>query len=179
MIAILTWISIIAGGLLIILLLLSLLGGLDLDIDIDGGSADIDTDASGLGVLKGVLTFVSVSAWVIKVLLATNSHPALAIVIGVLIGLLSFALLSYLIRVLMKNNENVNWSMDDAMFQTGRVYLKIPAGKGEGIVHIGIKGANRELKARSNDDKEIKTGENVRVVDIENEYVIVTKENNL
>ena len=175
MITTLTWISIIAGGLLILLLLLSFIAGLDFDLDIDPGASDIDADAGGLGILKGTLTFVSVSSWVIKVLLATDQHPAIAIVIGLLVGLLAFAILSYLIKVLMRNDENVNWEMDDAMFQTGSVYLKIPKN-GEGIVHINIKGVDRELKAKLRGDTEIPTGSSVRVVDIENHYVIVEKE---
>ncbi len=174
MITILTWISIIAGGLLIILLLLSLIGGLDLDLDVD--TADIDTDAGGLGFLKGMLTFVSVSSWVIKVLLATDKHPAIAITIGILIGLLAFALLSYLIRVLLRNDKNVNWSLEDAMFTYGEVYLKIPALEGTGIVQVDINGATRELKAKSFDGKEIPTGMSIQVIDLEGDIVVVQPE---
>jgi len=49
MITLLTWISIFAGGLLILLFLLSLLGGFDLDVDI--GSTEVDADAGGLGLI--------------------------------------------------------------------------------------------------------------------------------
>jgi len=73
MITILTWVSIVAGGILILLMLLSLIGGLDLDLDL--GSPDVDTDAGGIGLIKGILTFTSVSSWVIKVLLVSNKSP--------------------------------------------------------------------------------------------------------
>ena len=175
MITILTWISIVAGGLLIILLVLSLISGLDFDLDIDTGSADIDTDPGGLGILKGALTFISVSSWVVKLLLATEQSPFIAVLIGVLIGLLAMALLSYLVRVLLRNDENVNWELEDAMFQTGTVYLRIPK-EGQGIVNINVKGVNRELKAKQIEEDEISTGELVRVVDIEGEIVIVKRE---
>jgi len=80
MITILTWVSIIAGGILILMMLLSIIGGLDLDLDVDIGSTDVETDAGGLGVIKGFLTFVSVSSWIIKVLLAFDKHPGMAII---------------------------------------------------------------------------------------------------
>ena len=49
MIILLTRISIFAGGKLILLFLLSLLRGSDLDVDI--GSTEIDADAGGLGLI--------------------------------------------------------------------------------------------------------------------------------
>jgi hypothetical protein len=174
MIAILTWISIITGGLLILMMLLSLIGGLDLDFDLDVGSADVETDSSGgLGAIKGALTFVSVSSWVVKVLLATESHMGFAIFVGIICGVLAIILLKYILRLLLKNEENVNWSINDALFKTGSVYLKVPSGKGSGIVHIDINGAIRELKAKTNLKKDIVTGANIRVTDVKGDYVYV------
>ena len=170
MIAILTWVSIIAGGILVLLLLLSLLGGLDIDVDIDNG--DTDTSAGGIGLMKGALTFISVSSWVMKVLMVGQQGKTLSIVIGVLSGILAFALLNYLLKALLKNEENVNWKMSDALFQRGTTYLRIPAG-GEGIVQVDIRGASRELKAKSKSGQEIKTGESVVVVDTIKEFAIV------
>tara|TARA_B100000497_G_C7674751_1_gene407523 strand:+ start:1592 stop:2122 length:531 start_codon:yes stop_codon:yes gene_type:complete len=172
MITILTWISITTGGILILMMLMSLIGGLDLDFDV--GSADTDTDSSGgLGAIKGALTFVSVSSWVVKILLTTNNHMGFAIFVGTICGVLAIMLLNYILKLLLKNEENVNWSMNDALFKTGSVYLKIPSGKGSGIVHIDVNGAMRELKAKSNLKKDIATGADVRVTEIEGEYVYV------
>ena len=172
MIAILTWVSIIAGGILVLLLLLSLLGGLDIDVDIETGGGDTDTSAGGIGLMKGVLTFISVSSWVMKVLMVGEQGKTLSIIIGVLSGALAFALLNYLLKTLLRNEENVNWEINDSLFQKGTTYLKIPAG-GEGIVHINIRGSSRELKARSSNGEEIKTGESVVVVDTVEEFAIV------
>ncbi len=174
MITILTWTSIIAGGILVLLLLLSILGGLDMDIDIGGD--DADTSEGGLGIIKGLLTFVSVGAWMMRILLIGDQHPGLALAIGVVAGLVALFLLNYLLRVLLSNEENVNWEMDDALFQTGEVYLKVPAKDGSGIVNVDVKGASRELKARSRNG-ELPTGTSIRVVDIDGEYVIVSKDN--
>lgn len=170
MITILTWISLIAGGVLILLMLISLIGGLDLDFDV--GSTEVDADSGGLGVIKGFLTFTSVSSWVIKLLLVSQKSPAVAIIIGIISGLLAFWLLSYIFKLLLKNEENVNWSMHDALFSKGTVYLKIPPG-GSGIINVEINGATRELKAKSNSDQEIKTGSDIVIIETQGEYAIV------
>ena len=175
MITILTWVSIVAGGLLIVLMLLSLIGGLDLDLDI--GAPDVDTDAGGIGLIKGLLTFTSVSSWVIKVLLVSNQNPIVAGIIGIISGVAAFMLLSYLFKLLLSNEENVNWSMNDALFSKGEVYLRIPVG-GSGIVNVNINGATRELKAKSNSLSEIKTGSRVVIVETQGEFAIVELESN-
>ena len=174
MIDILTWISIITGGILILLLILSVLGGLDLDLDL--GDTEIEADGGGLGILKGALTFVSVGSWVIKIMMTMEHHPGLAILVGVLVGGLAFWLLNYLLRVLLRNEENVNWKFSDAMMENGEVYLKIPA-EGTGLVYVEVNGARRELKARSSDGKEIPTGTDIIVVDIDGEVAIVREQN--
>jgi len=175
MITTLTYISLATGGVLIILLLISIFSGLDLDFDIGGG--DIDTDSGGLGVLKGSLTFISVCSWVIKIAMTANQSPLVGVGIGVIVGLIALWLLNSLLKLLLRNEENVNWDPEDAMFKEAKVYLKIPKG-GDGIIHININGAIRELKARSKDKKEISTGDTVFVSDYINGFAIVTTDNN-
>ncbi len=174
---ILFWVSIFSGGLLILLMLLSLIGGLDLDVDLELGSPDVETDAGGLGLIKGFLTFISTSSWVIKILIVTKQNIWLATAMGIAVGIICFIILNYIFKLLLKNESNVNWNMDDALFQKGKVYLKVPpAEEGSGIVQIEINGALREIKAKSKDEMEVKTGEPIRVVDVKGEYVIVEKE---
>ena len=172
MVSILTWVSIVAGGLLILLMLLSLIGGLDFDFEIESPESDLDS-SGGLGVVKGALTFISVSSWVVKVLMATKSNIAIAISIGVISGALAILLLNYIFKLLLKNEENVNWKMNDSLYQNGTVYLKIPTGTGSGLVHVDINGAIRELKAKTRGKKAISTGANITVTDVDGDYVYV------
>ena len=173
MIAILTWVSIIAGGILVLLLLLSLLGGLDIDVDIETGSGgDIDTSAGGIGLVKGGLTFISIGSWVMKILMLNNNGNTISITAGIISGIMAFAILNYIFKLFLNNQENVNWSMNDALFQKGTTYLKIPEG-GDGLVLVDIRGTSRELKAKSKNGKEIKTGESVIVVEMQSGFAIV------
>ena len=176
MIDILTWVSIFAGGILILMLLLSIIGGIDVDLDVDIGSTDVETDAGGFGLVKGILIFVAVGAWVMKILVEGGQHLGVVILIGIISGFLAFLLLNYLLKLLLKNEENVNWSVNDAIYQKGEVYLKIPGNEGSGLVHVNVKGALRELKAKSIDEAEIKTGAPVLVVDVDGEFVLVKEE---
>jgi len=169
MIATLTWISLITGGLLVLLLLLSILGGLDLDIDV--GSTDVDSGGGGLGIVKGLLTFLSVGSWVAKIMMTGEDQPFIAAAVGTVAGLAAFALLHWMLKALMRNEANVNWEMSDALFQEGTTYLKIPA-KGTGIVRVNINGSMRELQAKST-GPEIPTGTAIRVVDTEGKYAVV------
>ncbi len=172
MIEILTWISLISGGLLILLLLLSLLGGLELDIDI-GGDTSVDTDAGGLGIVKSLLTFLSIGSWVVKLVLATDKNPALAFGIGVVAGLTGVFLLGLLLKWLISNQENVNWKPEDALFETGEVYLKMNKDN-SGIIKVLINGGMRELKAKSLSKKEIKTGDKVLIESFDNGFAMVS-----
>jgi len=171
MIEVFTWISIFSGGLLILLLLLSLLGGLDLDI----GDTDVETDAGGLGIVKSLLTFLSIGSWVVKLVLAVENNPTYAFGVGIIAGLLAVFLLSQLFKIILKNQSNVNWTREDALFKEAKVYLKIPAGSGTGLIQVNINGATRELKAKSGSKEDIPTGSVVLVEDIENNIAVVSR----
>lgn len=174
MIELLTWISIISGAILVILLLLSLLGGLELDIDL-GAETDVDVDTGNIGIVKGLLTFVSIGSWVVKLVLAVDQNPIVAFGGGLVAGLIAVFLLNALLRFFLKSQVNVNWSNEDAIFKEGKVYLKIPPNDGQGIVQVQVKGAVRELKAKTNSDEEIPTGTMVLVEDIIDDIAIVSK----
>lgn len=177
MIELLTWISLIAGGMLIILLVLSLIGGMDLDIDVDA-DIDTDTDTGNIGIVKGLLTFVSIGSWVVKLVLAVDQNPVVAFTGGIVAGLVAVFLLNALLRFFLRNQANVNWSHSEALFQEGKVYLKIPAKEGQGIIQVKIKGALRELKAKTEAGKDIPTGSLVLVEDIIDNIAIVSKKPN-
>ena len=171
MLTVLLYTSLISGGILVLLLSLSFISGLDLDLDIDIGDSDID--AGGMGILKGVLTFFSIGSYVVRAVLMTDSNPVLAFSVGAVAGAIAVFLLSMMLKWLLKQQSNVNWSLDDSLYQKGKVYLKIPKS-GTGIIQVNINGANREIKAKSVDNKEIPTGTQVLVESIEGNLAIVT-----
>ena len=174
---ILTWISITAGGLLILLLLVSIIVGADADVDadvsvdVDAGGADLDS--GGIGLLKGGLTFVAVSSWIIRTVLISGITLWQALLLGVFSGILAVLLLSWIFRLLLKNQQYSNWSPDEAIGKTAKVYLKIPAA-GNGLIRVNINGTFRELKAVTDDSDEIATGEEVFISDYDGTNAVVT-----
>jgi len=100
----------------------------------------------------------------------------LALVLGTVAGLAAMYILHIIVKTLLNNDENVNWEADDAVLQLGEVYLKIPAQEGNGIINVEVKGATREMKAKSLDNKEIKTGAKIRVMEIAGEFALVVQE---
>ena len=169
MLTILLYVSLISGGILVLLLSLSFISGLDLDIDF----GDTDIDAGGMGIVKGVLTFFSIGAYVVRSILMTDSNPVIAFTVGAVAGAIAVFLLSMMFKWLLKQQSNVNWSLEDSVYQTAKVYLKIPKA-GSGIIQVNVNGVDRELKAKSSDKKEIPTGSTVMVEKIEGDFAIVT-----
>lgn len=176
MLDILFWISIFSGGLLLLMLLLSLIGGLDFDFDI-GGDADVDLDNSaGLGILKGGLTFISIGSWVFRIFLIYNQAKSISLIAGISAGVISVYFLSKLFRILLNQQEDNSWSIDDTLNLEGKVYLKIPGEqKGNGIVQVLLNGTMKELKASTMLKNDIPTGSDVLIVEIMDQQVIVEK----
>ena len=169
---ILFWISVFSGGLMLALLLFSLVGGLDMEMDVD---AETDTDGGGgLGYLKGILTFISMSAWVMRILLIANKSKTVSILGGIIVGSITVFLLSKLLQFLISKQQFNTWKIEDAVHSSGSVYLKIPVN-GEGIVKVKINDAMQELKATTNDKEDIPTGASVYIEDIENNKLVVTQ----
>lgn len=172
---ILFWISVFTGGIMILLLLLSLIGGMDFDLDLDiGGDSDMDS-GGGLGVVKGVLTFISVSTWVVRILLIYEQSTPVSITVGILVGITIVYLLSKLLGFLMSQTEFNTYSIEDTLNKIGKVYLKIPSD-GEGIVQVIVNDSMKDFKGKSHDNTEIPTGTSVRVMDVDKGYVIVKPE---
>ena len=165
MLTTLFYISMISGGLLIIMLLLSLVSGLDLDFDFGDGDDG--------GILKPTLVFFSIGAYIVRGFLMAESNPIIALIAGIISGGIAVLVLSLVLKWILSQQENVNWSKSDALYQKGKTYLKIPAD-GSGLIHIDINGVTREFKAETNDNSDIPTGTEIQVEKIDGEVVIVT-----
>ena len=172
MLDILFWVSIFTGGLMFLMLILSLVGGLDFDLDLDMGDADVET-GGGLGIVKGVLTFIAVSTWMIRILLIAKQSLPISILGGIVVGVILVFILGKLLGFLISQQEFNTWSIEDALYNSGKVYLKIPVN-GQGIVHVVIKDGIKEINAITKDKVDIPTGTEIEVIDVEGDLVVVT-----
>ncbi len=176
---ILFWTGTIAGGLLIILLLISIFSGMeiggDIDIDAGGGDADVHADASdgSLGLLKSLLTFISVGAFTARAIFMNTSWSWTLVIISALVaGALAVLLLTWFFRWLLRNQEEGTWHLWQAEGKEGNVYVPIPPG-GKGRITVKIDMVDREIAARSEKDRTIGTHEKVLVLEAKEDHVLV------
>ncbi|WP_235292648.1 hypothetical protein [Portibacter lacus] len=159
---------------LLLLLILSLLGGLDLDFDLGG---DTDVDAGGLGIVKSGLTFLAIGAYATKLMLEASANPILTVIVGLGAGAIAVVILSYFLKLLLNLQSEVNWNFHQAEGKSGKVYLRIP-GEGTGIIKVKINGVTREIKAKSQNEEEIPTGAEILVLAVQDQIAEVILYNN-
>ena len=168
MLEILNYVGFISGGVLLLMLLLSMIGGLDFDFD-------FDADAGGFGVVKALLTFFSIGSLTTRAFILTEADPVVGFIVGAVAGAVAVWLMSLVLRFLLRQQSNVNYSPSEALAERGKVYVPIPAS-GQGIVTVRIRGARREMKARASDGLPLKTGTQVIVEDVEGNVLVVRED---
>ncbi len=174
------WAGTIAGGLLILLLLISIFSGMDMggDVDVDAGGdmgahADGGAGDAGLGLLKTLLTFISVGAFTARAIFLNTSWSWTLVVITALIaGAVAVLLLSWFFRWLLKNQEEGTWHLWQAEGKVGSVHVPIPP-EGKGRIIVQIDQAEREMSAKSENGRAMGTHEKVLVVEAKEGYVVV------
>jgi membrane protein implicated in regulation of membrane protease activity len=166
----LLWAGALSGGLLILLLLLSIFSSLELSGDADAHGLSGDAP---LGLLKTLLTFVAVGALTARAMLLNTAWAwGMVALAAILAGVAAVLLLSWFFRWLLKNQEEGNWYAWQAEGQVGTVYVPIPEN-GKGRITVSIDGTDRELAAKSQDGGAIGYRHKVLVIKSEEDCVVV------
>ncbi|MBP7847713.1 NfeD family protein [Patescibacteria group bacterium] len=145
-----------------------------LDGDHDAAGADhSDTDGNSLGLIKSILIFVALGAWITRMLLLENINWIIALLAGGITGFIGIYVLGKFLGFLLKQQSEGNWKYENAVGQLGTVYLAIPDG-GVGQIQITINGGLRTVDAIANEGT-VATGKEVAVLGVdENSRLIVT-----
>lgn len=158
----------IGGAVLILQLVLLFIGfgGVD-DIDgMDGGEFDGTDGAFGflsVRAVAGFLTFFGLAGW------GTTSggwNVPLSLLAAFGSGALAMGFVVYILSLQRKLYSEGNIKPENAVGQTARVYLRIPArAQGKGKITVSIQGRSEQFEATStaDQDTEIPTGAEVRV----------------
>ena len=174
----------------------SAFGG-DLDLDFDGG-ADIgelaDGDIGGNDVsldggnpadfsiarmfsVQGIVTFLMVMGWVSIVSISSGANPAIAMLVGCGLGVLTMYLVARLMFASRRLTENGTVDIKNAIGESGTVYIPIPAkGGGEGKINLYLQGRYVEVNCITAEAEMIPTGTSVRVIDARNGVLIVERD---
>ncbi len=153
------WSALIGGGLLVLQLLLTLLGG---DSDVDG-EADVGADGAGLSFRTAVafLTFFGLGG---MIGLNAGLSPAFSLALACLAGAVAFWLVGLAMYQVSRLRSEGNVDINNAVGVEAKVYLKIPAERGgEGRVTVPIQGRTMQYRAITG-GAELQTGALCRVV---------------
>lgn len=163
--------ALVGGGLLLLQMAMSLLGGghdgdvtPETDLSADLG-ADVDHGGGGIGfsfrAVVAFLTFFGIGGMAC-VKAGFSMLPTLGV--ALLSGSLAFWLIGLALSAFRHLRSSGNLDIRNAVGVEGKVYLSVPAGgTGEGAVTIEIQGRSLQFKALTK-GRELKTGALCRVL---------------
>lgn len=147
----------------------------------DGMDADFDGDMDGGGPFqllsfRNLINFLLGFAWGGISFSNIIQNRTTLIFVAVLIGLAFFFMFVLIMQQLLKFQEDNTTKIQDALNQTGSVYLTIPEQKtGYGKIQVSIKGSQKEYQAITNGES-IPSGHAIRIVEvIEGNVCVVEK----
>ena len=174
--------------------------GFDIHHDVSGGHHDISVHHGASGhdsgdfhdhsynnavtdtsmhffTLQTVVAFLTVFSWSSIVLVGSNVHKAVALVVGSLLGLVTMTLVAKMVQLSMRLSENGTLDLRNAIGETATVYIPCPPrNEGMGKITMTLQGQLMELGAFNESEETLKTGTKVVVVDVRGDDVIVEKE---
>lgn len=147
----------------------------DADGDLDGGDVNMAEGFGGFILsFKSLLSFMMMFGWAGIIGEAFNLNTILTVVIAIITGLVSLVAVAGLLYFFSKMSYSGTMQMENAIGKVGQVVLRIPAKKnGSGQVQINVQGSLRTLDAVTEETDEIKSGTNIRVIDIVNDDVLL------
>ena len=152
-------------------------GDTDWDHTMNDGGNPSDFSIMSMLTLQGIATFLTVLGWSSIAAVSTGASPTISIFVGILLGLLAMYAAARLIHASRKLVESGNLDLSNAVGETARVYIPIPAGgKGEGKITMQLQGRFIECSAMTLENRILATGEMVRVTDVRNELLVVEPE---
>ncbi len=157
----------------------------DADFDTDSGDTDFDSDTDiadgGLRVftLRGLVAFFSVMGWVGALCSGSGLELSLSVVISVASGALAMLAVAFIMKWLFRLQDDGTEDICSALGVSGTVYLRIPPSRtGKGKISAIIRGQLSEKFAVTDEETELKFGEEVTVVGISGESTLIVRRKN-
>jgi len=150
---------------------------MDGDLGIDtSADADVDlTDSSGhhtgsdlrIFTVRGLIIFFTLFGWAGIAFTRTGLPAFFVVIIAFLIGFAAMVLVAWLFKTLHGLSESGTTSISNAIGHRGTVYFTIPGGgRATGQIQITFQGAFHTLDAITYESDDIKTGTNVKVIEV-------------
>lgn len=171
--------AVIGGGLFIVRFVIQLFGGHDTDADLEVGHADvdhIDADVSfKLLTLQGLTAFFMMFGLVgFAMLRESHASSGVALASALAAGTGTVWIIGRIFSSVKKLQSSGTMDNAGAIGEQGTVYLTIRT-KGTGKVQVTMHGRPREFEAVAKDGAEIRTGERIKVLEVNNNVLVVEK----
>ncbi|MCQ2250719.1 MAG: hypothetical protein MJZ66_06380 [Bacteroidales bacterium] len=167
-------VAIISSLTFLVVFVMSMMGAdADSDADMDGDAdADADGDLGG-GSLPHLLSFKTIAAffmgasWTGITAINGGSPVVVVVLLSLLAGALVMGATAFLLKSLMKLQQNSILTMDKTIGLDGEVYYSIqPDMKAGGQVELLVNGSYKTFEAVTNDPLPIKPKERIVVLDV-------------
>lgn len=147
------------------------------DTDIGDGSPVSDLGSMHFFTMQGIVAFFCIFGWTSIIILHGGGSGTVSVLVGLVFGFIAMFAVAKIMQVSAKMTQSGTLDMRNTLGETGRVYLTVsPKGGGTGKVNITVQGRFMEFDALNSSDMAIQTGENIRVIDIEGNYLVIEKE---
>lgn len=150
-------------------------GGENIETELETEGHDNTDTPFELFTLRNLINFLLGFSWSGISFYHTIENKTILIALAVFVGAAFVALFFFIIKQMMRLNENNSFSLDKTINQTGTVYLSIPENKsGKGKIQISINGSFHELDALTESER-IETGTLVKVTKVENNAILIVE----
>lgn len=147
------------------------------DTDIGDGSPVSDLGSMHFFTMQGIVAFFCIFGWTSIIILHGGGSGTVSVLVGLVFGFIAMFAVAKVMQISAKMTQSGTLDMRNTLGETGRVYLTVPPkGRGTGKVNITVQGRFMEFDALNSSDTAIQTGENIRVIDIEGNYLVIEKE---
>lgn len=147
----------------------------------DGIDADFDSNLTDthapfqLFSLRNLVNFLLGAGWGGISFYNTIENKTVLIIVSAAIGVSFVAAFFLIIRQVQRFGEDNSFNIDNALNQTGTVYIPIPENKsGTGKVQVSVRGSVHELTAMTHHER-IPTGTLIKVIKIENNNLVLVE----
>ena len=148
---------------------------LSLDTDLDGASDSDSDDSFSFISVQSVTSFLMMFGWVgLAMMVESGLSAFIAILGGIAAGLITVLILKKIFKFFLGFKSDGTMRIKTALGAPGKVYLRIPA-EGSGQIEVEVDGRLKIFDAVSKSKEEIKTGEAVTVVWIQDNNVLVVE----
>jgi len=172
-------IALVGSAIFLVIFILTFLGG-DSDADMEADGTDFDSDDGGVGfqffTFKNIMAFFTIFGWSGLSCIDGGLSTTTTLIVSTFSGLIMMGLTSMLFYWIHQLAESGTLKMKNAIGTIGEVYLPIGANRSKmGKVQIKVQGSLRELEALTDDEKDLKTGTVVKVIEIISAELLLVK----